>query len=97
MRTNHLLSESMFVDVMKREKSITQFNSLSLQEKCRLVDAYAIKIHHTDYNDYRINLYVLAGEYVELWFDIYRNHIWRIRIPSFQELDIHLYTITINS
>lgn len=69
------------------------FNQLPLSERCNLVNCYGKTVMWTDYNEYRITLYEIDCELIEVWFDIYNSCIYDVRIPSYNQLDIHLHGI----
>lgn len=72
-----------------------RFNKLSESDKAGLIDAHGHWLWFTDYGAYRITLFELESEFVEVWYDYYARRIWRIRMPSYNELDIHLKSITL--
>lgn len=78
-------------------ETATQFNKLSLSKKKQLLDAYGHWVWFTDYNEYRISVFEIEGEIVEVWYHVYEKYIWRIRIPTYAELDIHLRAIRIQN
>lgn len=73
-----------------------KFNSLTLEKQSNLINCYGHWIWFTDYQHYRISVFEINGEIVEVWYDLRERAIWRIRIPDYEELDIHLKRIKLN-
>ena len=72
------------------EEVIHKFNSLSIAEKATLVNNYGKTIHFTDYKGYRVSVFEIDAAIIEVWYDLEARAIWRIRMPKYEELDIHL-------
>ena len=45
----------------------TQFNNLALVDRAWLISAFGKFLMSIEYNDYRINLYSLNGQFIELF------------------------------
>lgn len=72
-----------------------KFNELSLVKQAELVHRYGKWIWFTDYNEFRISVFEIEGEITEVWYHVYQRCVWRIRIPNYSELDIHLHGIEV--
>lgn len=73
-----------------KTKQIEQFNSLPMDKKGNLVDCYGHWIWYLDFKNFRISIFELEGEVVEVWYNMVSHKINRIRIPSYKDLDLYL-------
>lgn len=73
-----------------RQKAIQKFNNLDLCEKSSLVSNYGKWVWYTDTQMFRISVFELEGELVEVWYNVVFSLIEKIRIPTYKELGIHL-------
>lgn len=76
-----------------RDTARKKFNNLTLQEKSNLITSYGKTLWFTDYNEFRISVFELEGEIVEVWYHVYQRTIRQIRIPNYEQLDIHLHCV----
>ena len=72
-----------------------RFNKLSMRKRSSLLDQFGHWIWFTDYQNYRISLFEIDGEFVEVWYDHQKRNISQIRIPEYEQMDIHLHSITL--
>lgn len=70
-----------------------RFNKLSLAKKSMLVDRFGKWLWFTETGTYRVSVYSIRGEIIEVWFDYRSRTIRHIRIPSYKDLDVHLKEI----
>lgn len=79
-----------------RQGVVEKFNNLYLGQKCSLVQNYGKWIFYTDTSLYRVSVFELEGELVEVWYNLSERFIARVRMPTYQQLDKHLEKITIS-
>ena len=78
-----------------RQDAVQRFNNLSLSDKCTLVTNYGKWLWWVSTEGFRISVFELEGEIVEVWYNITSRTIRGIRIPSYKDLDIHISHISL--
>lgn len=72
-----------------------RFNDLTLVDKAWLVYEFGRHLLSIEYYDYRIHLYALNSDFVEIHYNIDTRQIDRISLASYAELDKYLSRILI--
>ena len=75
----------------------TQFNNLTMVDRAWLTYEFGEFLMSIEYYDYRINLYSLNGEFIELFQNIDSRQIERIQVASYNGLDKYLSRILLGT
>jgi hypothetical protein len=75
----------------------TQFNNLTMVDRAWLVYDFGEFLMSIEYYDYRINLYSLNGQFIEIFQNIETRQIERIQGVSYKGIDKYLSRIIVGS
>lgn len=75
----------------------TQFNKLTLVDRAWLVYEFGEFLMSIEHYDYRINLYALNDQLIELFQNIDTRQIERIQLASYDGLDKYLTRIILGN
>lgn len=70
-----------------------QFNKLSITDKAILIAEFATFIQSVEYYDYRVHLYTMNNQYLEVYYNLYNRAVEEIKIADYKDLD--KYTLKI--
>jgi hypothetical protein len=70
-----------------------KFNELPLTDKALLVSEFGMFLESIEYYDYRIHLYSLNANFIEIYYNILSRQIERIILIDYQGLDKYLSRI----
>lgn len=73
----------------------TQFNNLTIVDKAWLVYEFGDFLMSIEYYDYRVHLYSLNCQFVELYENIDNRQIERIEVAHYNALDKYLSRVLI--
>jgi hypothetical protein len=72
-----------------------KFNELPLTDKALLVSEFGSFLESIEFYDYRIHLYSLNSNFIEIYYNILTRQIERIVLVDYQALDKYLSRILI--
>ena len=73
-----------------------KFNDLTLPDKALIIAEYGIFISQQQYYDYRVHLYSLHRNFVEVFYNCLTRHIERITLMTdLRDIDKYLVNITL--
>jgi len=73
------------------------FNELSLTDKALLVAEFGSYLESIEFYDFRIHLFSLNANFIEVYYNILTRQIERIILADYNELDKYLSRIVIRS
>jgi hypothetical protein len=75
----------------------TQFNNLTMVDRAWLIYDFGEFLMSIEYYDYRINLYSLNSQFIEMFQNIDSRQIEKIQIASYNGLDKYLDRILLGN
>jgi hypothetical protein len=78
---------------MTTREDIAAFNSFSLQEKAQLMTTFAavyLMDVETACGVYTVNIYDLAGSFIEVFYNKKTKQVDQIWMPTYEEIDCYL-------
>lgn len=74
-------------------KPAIKFNELSIADKALLVAEYGQFLLSTEYYNYRVHLYTLNGDFIEVFYNIMTRQVEAIALAAYDDLDKHIQRI----
>lgn len=75
------------------DKTREKFNNLSIKDRGLLVIKFGELVLVTHLTSFKICVYEINSNFVEVWYNWKLKEIQRIRIPNYEEMDLHLKSI----
>jgi hypothetical protein len=74
-----------------------KFNELSVIDRALLVAEFGHFIKSCEYNEYRVHLYRINHQYIEVYYNIYTRCVENILLAKYADLDKHIINVDLRN
>jgi hypothetical protein len=94
---NTKLSYSLIVYLNVIVMRQVRFNELSIVDKAMLIAEFGNFLRSTDFYNYRVHLYALNENFIEVYYNVETRQVERITLAMYEHLDKYMSAIILPS
>lgn len=72
-----------------------KFNELPITDKALIVAEYGMFMQSVEFYDYRVHLYTLNSQFIEVYYNILTRQVENITLVTYSEMDKYLVRIVL--